>query len=195
MKNWLLDKIIKLFVLHDKVIDLLPNHKFLRKKVVMIKPRNCDDDRVYLERYIIFKFDFCSLYLHRFLMSDESDLHNHPWEFRLLHLKGEYTELMYDGLRNVRDNYYTYDSINVVRRRAWDYNVRHRGSTHMIQLDKDYNNDIENAPMSICLTFNRKYENGEAHWGFYENVSSDLPAKYLKLKYVPHNEYLAKKRA
>jgi hypothetical protein len=55
------------------------------------------DNEPYLERYYLFlkdrgeHFPF-NLFLHKFLKSDNDDLHDHPWPFATLILKGGYYE-------------------------------------------------------------------------------------------------------
>ena len=55
------------------------------------------DNEPYLERYYLFlkdrgeHFPF-NLFLHKFLKSDSDDLHDHPWPFATLILKGGYWE-------------------------------------------------------------------------------------------------------
>lgn len=55
------------------------------------------DNEPYLERYYLFlkdrgeHFPF-NVFLHRFLKSDSDDLHDHPWPFATLILKGGYWE-------------------------------------------------------------------------------------------------------
>jgi hypothetical protein len=54
------------------------------------------DDEPYLERYYIFlkdrtKFPF-NIFLHKFLKSDPDDVHDHPWPYATLILKGGYWE-------------------------------------------------------------------------------------------------------
>ena len=54
------------------------------------------DDEIYLERYYLFlkdrkTFPF-NVFLHRFHKSDPDDLHDHPWNYRTLILKGGYWE-------------------------------------------------------------------------------------------------------
>ena len=55
----------------------------------------------YLERYYLFlkereTFPF-NLFLHKFLKSDPDDLHNHPWPYRTIILKGGYWEHTKEG--------------------------------------------------------------------------------------------------
>jgi hypothetical protein len=63
-----------------------------RKRVIM--DRNGKDP--YLNRYYVFlkdrkKFPF-NVFLHQFLRSDPDDLHDHPWPYATLILKGGYWE-------------------------------------------------------------------------------------------------------
>jgi len=59
------------------------------------------DHEPYLERYYLFlkereNFPF-NVFIHRFLKSDPDDLHDHPWSFRTIILKGGYWEYTKDG--------------------------------------------------------------------------------------------------
>lgn len=63
-----------------------------RKRIVMDRV----EDRPYLERYYVFlkdrdNFPF-NVFLHRFLCSDPDDVHDHPWPYATLILKGGYWE-------------------------------------------------------------------------------------------------------
>ena len=63
-----------------------------RKLVIMDRINN----EPYLERYYIFlkdrtRFPF-NVFLHRFLKSDPDDVHDHPWPYATLILKGGYWE-------------------------------------------------------------------------------------------------------
>jgi hypothetical protein len=63
-----------------------------RKRIVMDRV----EDRPYLERYYVFlkdrdNFPF-NIFLHRFLCSDPDDVHDHPWPYATLILKGGYWE-------------------------------------------------------------------------------------------------------
>jgi len=68
----------------------LENHG--RKRIVMDR----QDNEPYLERYYLFlkdrqKFPF-NVFLHKFLKSDPDDVHDHPWPYATLILKGGYYE-------------------------------------------------------------------------------------------------------
>lgn len=74
-------------------------HKFLswlerhdRKRVILDRQSN----EPYLERYYLFlkdrdRFPF-NVFLHRFLKSDPDDVHDHPWPYATVILKGGYWE-------------------------------------------------------------------------------------------------------
>ena len=63
-----------------------------RKRIVMDRQAN----EPYLERYYVFlkdrkHFPF-NIFLHKFLKSDPDDVHDHPWPYATLILKGGYYE-------------------------------------------------------------------------------------------------------
>jgi hypothetical protein len=63
-----------------------------RKRIVMDRVNN----EPYLERYYVFlkdrdTFPF-NIFLHKFLKSDPDDVHDHPWNYRTLIIKGGYWE-------------------------------------------------------------------------------------------------------
>lgn len=63
-----------------------------RKRIVMDRVNN----EPYLERYYVFlkdrKYFPFNVFLHKFLKSDPDDLHDHPWPYATLILKGGYWE-------------------------------------------------------------------------------------------------------
>lgn len=63
-----------------------------RKRIVMDRVNN----EPYLERYYVFlrdrKWFPFNIFLHKFLKSDPDDLHDHPWPYATLILKGGYWE-------------------------------------------------------------------------------------------------------
>lgn len=66
--------------------------KLGRKRIVMDRV----NDQPYLERYYIFlkdrKWFPFNVFLHKFLKSDPDDVHDHPWPYATLILKGGYFE-------------------------------------------------------------------------------------------------------
>lgn len=70
--------------------------KLGRKRIVMDRV----NDQPYLERYYLFlkdrkNFPF-NVFLHKFLKSDPDDVHDHPWPYATLILKGGYYEWIPD---------------------------------------------------------------------------------------------------
>lgn len=68
--------------------------KLGRKKVIYDRT----DNSLYLTRYYLFlkersKFPF-NIFLHKFHKSDEPTLHDHPWSYATLILKGGYWEII-----------------------------------------------------------------------------------------------------
>ena len=83
-------------------------------------------DQPYLERYYLFLkdrqyFPF-NIFLHKFLKSDPDDLHDHPWAYRTLILKGGYWEHTKDGK---------------FWRGPLTYRFSPADSFHRVELDKD----------------------------------------------------------
>jgi hypothetical protein len=66
--------------------------KLGRKRIVMDRV----DNEPYLERYYLFlkdrKWFPFNVFIHRFLKSDPDDVHDHPWPYATLILKGGYYE-------------------------------------------------------------------------------------------------------
>lgn len=56
------------------------------------------DGAPYLIRYRLLSTPWCGIYLHHILKSDaDRHLHDHPWNFISIMLKGEYVEFRSDG--------------------------------------------------------------------------------------------------
>ena len=71
--------------------------KLGRKRIIMDRI----DNEPYLERYYLFlkdrkTFPF-NIFLHKFLKGDPDDLHDHPWPYATLILKGGYWETTPQG--------------------------------------------------------------------------------------------------
>ena len=93
-----------------------------RRRVINVR----EDNEPYLERYYIFlknrkSFPF-NVFIHRFLKSDPDDLHDHPWEFRTIILKGGYWEYTEKGKFWRAPGTYRYAPANTF---------------HRVELDKD----------------------------------------------------------
>ena len=74
----------------NKFFSFLEKHD--RKRIIMDRV----DNQPYLERYYLFlkdrkTFPF-NVFLHKFLKGDPDDIHDHPWPYATLILKGGYYE-------------------------------------------------------------------------------------------------------
>jgi hypothetical protein len=83
--------------LFNQILNILD--RVGRKRIVMDR----QDNEPYLERYYIFlkdrkHFPF-NVFIHKFLKSDPDDVHDHPWPYATLILKGGYYEWtpVFDG--------------------------------------------------------------------------------------------------
>ena len=90
------------------IMDTLGRHRIIKDK--------CTNDR-YLERYYLFlknreTFPF-NIFLHKFLKSDPDDLHDHPWDFITIILRGGYWEHTPEGKN-------WYKPFSIIYRKATD---------------------------------------------------------------------------
>ena len=108
--------------------------KFLRDRKRVILDRQSKDP--YLVQYYIFlkerKWFPFNIFVHKFLMSDPADLHDHPWPYATLILKGGYYEWtpVYDR-----------DGRKITEVSKWcgpgSFRIRSANSLHRIELDPD----------------------------------------------------------
>ena len=110
-----------------KVLD-----KVGRKRIVLDRASN----EPYLERYYLFlkdrnRFPF-NVFLHKFLKSDPDDLHDHPWPYATIILKGGY----YEWIPNYDKNGKRLCEV-AVWRKPGHFRVSIANSFHRIELDPD----------------------------------------------------------
>lgn len=103
-----------------------------RKRIVMDRVEN----EPYLERYYLFlrereRFPF-NIFLHKFLKSDPDDVHDHPWPYATLILKGGYWEWIphFDTVGRKTGEYQVW-------RGPGHFRVSSANSYHRIELDPD----------------------------------------------------------
>ena len=103
-----------------------------RKRIVMDRVEN----EPYLERYYLFlrerkQFPF-NVFLHKFLKSDPDDVHDHPWPYATLILKGGYWEWIphFDTVGRKTGEYQVW-------RGPGHFRVSKANSFHRIELDPD----------------------------------------------------------
>ena len=134
-----------------------------RKRIVM--DRQCDEP--YLERYYIFlkdrkRFPF-NIFLHKFLKGDPDDVHDHPWPYATLILKGGYYEWV---------AHFNPEGEKVGETRYWrgpgHFRICSANSFHRIELDPNI------TAWTLFMPGPQKRE-----WGFW-----------VKNKWVQHEQYL-----
>jgi len=103
-----------------------------RKRIVMDRVEN----EPYLERYYLFlrerkRFPF-NVFLHKFLKSDPDDVHDHPWPYATLVLKGGYWEWIphFDTVGRKTGEYQVW-------RGPGHFRISKARSFHRIELDPD----------------------------------------------------------
>lgn len=134
-----------------------------RKRIVMDRI----NDEPYLERYYLFlkdrkHFPF-NIFLHKFLKSDPDDVHDHPWSYATIILKGGYYEWIPQ---------FGPDGKKIGEIARWcgpgHFRVCRANSFHRIELDPDV----------TCWTLFMPGPQ-ERDWGFL-----------VKNRWVQHEEYL-----
>ena len=103
-----------------------------RKRIVMDRLEN----EPYLERYYLFlrdrkRFPF-NIFLHKFLKSDPDDVHDHPWPYATVILKGGYWEWIphFDTVGRKTGEYQVW-------RGPGHFRISKANSFHRIELDPD----------------------------------------------------------
>lgn len=104
-----------------------------RKRVIMDRENN----EPYLERYYVFlkdrKWFPFNIFIHKFLKSDPDDVHDHPWPYATLILKGGYYEWV--------PTFNPYTGLKVGETRYWrgpgHFRICKPTSYHRIELDPD----------------------------------------------------------
>ena len=141
--------------------------KFGRKRIVMDRQAN----EPYLERYYIFlkdrkHFPF-NVFIHKFLKSDPDDVHDHPWPYATLILKGGYWEYT---------PYFNSEGVMTAEMGRWrgpgHFRVCSASSYHRIELDPN---------VTAWTMFMPGPQTRE--WGFLVNN-----------KWIHNNEYLEQRK-
>jgi hypothetical protein len=138
-----------------------------RKRIVMDR----QSDEPYLERYYLFlkdrdRFPF-NVFLHKFLKGDPDDVHDHPWPYATLILKGGYYEWLpqFDSKGN-----------KIAEMCVWrgpgSFRVCRANSYHRIELDPSV------TAWTLFMPGPKKRD-----WGFLVNNKWVQHEQYLKERY------------
>jgi hypothetical protein len=156
-------------------------------RVFLITGEATQKDDVYLVRYIVLKSVFCCIYIHRFLRSDSSDPHDHPWNFFTYIVSGGYDEHFYDinkpqtetNWLSVKKKYKSFWTLRINRRNPGSFAYRRATDIHRVVIPRHYSvAEIEQAPLTACLMLSRK-----RHWGFW-------PLKHRGSVFIDWRRYL-----
>lgn len=91
-----------------------------RKKII-----TREDNTPYLIRYTIFTCKLFSIKIHKILISDDACLHDHPWSFISIILKGGYVEE-----RIIKWNHFPFDSSYKIKKCILDHDNNRWGLKH-----------------------------------------------------------------
>jgi len=138
-----------------------------RKRIVMDR----QSDEPYLERYYLFlkdrdRFPF-NIFLHKFLKGDPDDVHDHPWPYATLILKGGYYEWLpqFDSKGN-----------KIAEMCVWrgpgSFRICSANSYHRIELDPNV------TAWTLFMPGPKKRD-----WGFLVNNKWIQHEQYLKERY------------
>lgn len=162
MIKWLVTKLIGLCVRFNRVQNITGR----------------DNEDIYMVRYILFRSNFFSIYIHQFLRSDKDSYHDHPWNFWTFIVSNTYTEhtpwLSKDG-KVIGDKELTRD--------VFTNRLLHRKAEqlHWVELRRSYSfNDRFDAPTTVCLIGRRRRA-----WGFLDKETEQWVfwKKYLGIPY------------
>jgi len=153
-----------------KVMDKLGRRRVITER---------DSDVPYLIRYYLFlnnrkHFPF-NITLHKVLVSDEPTLHDHPWGYATLILKGGYWEWI--PLKSKEGNV-------VGSTRVWrgpgHFRIRNADDLHWLELEKD--EDGNEIPCWSLFFMGKKVK----EWGFMDHV------KHEGYRWIHNEQYLAR---
>lgn len=155
----------------QKVVLKLEERARAKGNILYITERD-DPTSVYLVRYPIFNNSLFGLYIHRFLLSDSADPHDHPFDFISYVVQGRYTELFYGKpYCTVDPNYNEYhlDYPDYNEREQGSIAFRSAGSAHVVQLDKELTSkdQYQEGTLTVILRGPRRRQ-----WGFYKKLQT-----------------------
>jgi hypothetical protein len=134
-------------------------------------------------RAILFKSKYFSIFIHRFMRSDEPVPHDHPWNFLTYVISGGYTEQLFDRSKPTRSRgtFKKYWTQRTIQRAPGSIRYRSANAIHFVQTDRKYSlEEIEKAPYTICLLGPRVKE-----WGFWTSDTTYVDwREFLKVRSV-----------
>jgi hypothetical protein len=134
----------------------------------------------YLMRYYLFikernSFPF-NIFIHKFLKSDEEDVHDHPWSYFHIIISGGYWEHLPEDNNNLDLGF------KKIWREPGHYKYVDSSYIHRVELARDKNDKLI-QPWTIFIPFKQKLD-----WGFWINSNVDGGG----WRKINHTEYLTK---
>jgi hypothetical protein len=184
----LLNKIFKILLfVCEKILHYSEKlFKYNNSRVCIVQDRKGVEP--YLMRYYLFikersNFPF-NIFIHKFLKSDEEDVHDHPWSFFHIIISGGYWEHLPEDNNNLDLGF------KKIWREPGHYKYVDASYIHRVELARDKNDKLI-QPWTIFIPFKQKFD-----WGFWiksndedknlnkklSNISWSLEDKLNKLK-------------
>jgi len=155
LTGWTLEQTMKIYSPHKRIIpDRINKNDYLERYYIFIRDRDT--------------FPF-NIFIHKFLQSDPDDMHDHPWAFAHMIIRGGYWE-------TVAKNG---DPSNPERfwRGPGYFNWANKNYIHKVELDSS-----KPAPITVFIPF--KQTN---NWGFYRKGQSSY-------EFVEHDRYFNERK-
>jgi len=125
----------------------------------------------YLVRYVLFRTRWFSIYIHRFLLSDDGVPHDHPFNFITYIAECGYWEERWE-----KDGDKLGKPLKKIYRQPGSWAARRKSDIHRVEVTFPHQlTDKHEAPLSLCLIGPIKRNT----WGFYPEG-----------KFVPAGEFL-----
>jgi hypothetical protein len=137
------------------MLGLIEKNLFFKKKVI-----KREDNKDYLVRYTLCNNRWFSIKVHHLLISDDSCLHNHPWLFKSLILKGGYWEITPDVDQHKLDVTKTFDGSNGKTVKKW------YGPGSFLNRPAHWIHRLELPEGQTCWTFVITFKKTK-EWGFF----------------------------
>ncbi len=136
------------------MIGSIKKFGFIKKKVIL----RDSDEEAYLVRYNLFECSLFSFKIHKILKSDELCLHDHPWKFISLILKGGYWEHTPPVNQHKEDITSTYNGT--------DYEKKWCGPLSLLVRPAHWIHRLEIPKGKYALTFVITFKKSKS-WGFF----------------------------
>lgn len=141
-----------------------------------------EDGQPYLKRWYILNLGFVRIRLHKIMLSDYDCLHDHPWNFITIILKGGYTEKSEKDFfklpklwpeSNVVKGWYDLERdvcVGEVLKWYGPGSVLYRNAEYKHKIVLPHWNNVDHPSWSLVFMLKRRRE-----WGFWSNLQGFIP--------------------